>query len=425
MRNWANYLLFALFVVGILAPRTSSQNLNLPNPAVTPLADIQDKCGYDERLAAETLLLFGDHWGYGYNDLLADLEGWAQSPYVTVDSLGASVQNRGLWQLTITSDQPPIQPRRTVFMHVRTHPGEVQAWWVTDEVIDFLTSEDDFARFIRDNCTFYIIPMYNPDGVELEYPRQNANRIDIESNWDKNPVEPEVAVLRNRFTELMNSDAPVECALNMHSAFACKRYFVYHAAAGTSVEYTQFEQTFIGEVRTYFEEGIEPWHYFVSWTNGTPPFYPESWFWLNFREAVMALTYEDMNCEAAGEYEKTAYALVHGVADYLGLVITAVLDGREAIPADFTLHQNFPNPIRMDQSSPLSTIIQYDLQKAGSIRLAVYDILGRRVKILDEGFRTANVHRVYFDASALPSGAYFYKLETSAGIRVRRLDIVK
>ncbi|MCH9007379.1 hypothetical protein IIA29_05115 [candidate division KSB1 bacterium] len=73
--------------------------------------------------------------------------------------------------------------------------------------------------------------------MELEYPRQNANRIDIESNWDKNPVEPEVAVLGNRFTDLMNSDAPIECGLNMHSAVACKRYFVYHAAAGTRVRW--------------------------------------------------------------------------------------------------------------------------------------------------------------------------------------------
>ena len=41
-----------------------------------------------------------------------------------------------------------------------------------------------------------IIPMINPDGVELEYNRENANGIDIESNWNTYPHQPEVQALR-------------------------------------------------------------------------------------------------------------------------------------------------------------------------------------------------------------------------------------
>ena len=144
-----------------------------------------DKCGFDQTLAKLQLASLGDHWGYGYDDLLSDLDYWAESPYVTVDSLGASVQNRAIWQLTITSDVPSSEPRKTVFIHARTHPGEVQGWWVTDELINLLLAEDEFGQFVRQRCVFYIIPMYNPDGVELEYPRENANGVDIESNWDK------------------------------------------------------------------------------------------------------------------------------------------------------------------------------------------------------------------------------------------------
>ncbi|MCK5453584.1 MAG: hypothetical protein KAJ16_04440, partial [Calditrichia bacterium] len=260
-----------------------------------------------------SLLTQGPHWGYGYDSLLADLPRWAQSSYVTIDSLGASVQNRALWQLTITADSPPTEPRRTVHVHARTHPNEVQGWWVTDELINLLLSEDPFSQFIREKCVFYIIPMYNPDGVELEYPRENANGVDLESNWNANPVEPEVAVLRQRFTDLMASTAPIEVAMNMHSAWVGKRYFVYHDTAGTSVAFTILEQDFIGGVRYYYLTGIEPWNYFISWTSGTPLVYPESWFWLNHAEAVMALTYEDMNSASAGNYDITAYALLHGV----------------------------------------------------------------------------------------------------------------
>jgi len=384
-----------------------------------------EKCSYDPEQAMQLLSVLGDKWGYSYDSLLVDLSRWKQSPYVSIDSLGATVQNRALWELTITADYPAAVPRRTVYVHARTHPGEVQAFWVTDELIKLLLSEDEFARFMRDRCTFYIIPMYNPDGVELEYPRQNAHRVDIESNWYANPVEPEVAVLRSRFAELMASDAPVEVALNMHSDNNCRRFFVYHDAAGTSSAFAVLERQFIGGVRSYYPQGMEPWYYFISWTSGTPRRYPESWFWLNFQEQVMALTYEDMNCSAASEYDRTAYALLHGVADYLGLVVTSVIDVAETLPDDFELRQNYPNPVRLSRATTLSSVIQYSLQTAQSIRLVLYDILGRKISVLDEGPKQATTHRVFLNASALPAGTYYYRLETTTGIRTRQLTVMK
>ena len=152
--------------------------------------------------------------------------------------------------------------------------------------------------------------MYNPDGVELGYSRENANGVDIESGWDDVPLEPEVAVLKNRFIELTTLvNNPIEVALNMHSAYSCKRFFVYHDEVGTSTYYTILEQQFINGIQSYFVNGFENWDYFVSWTSGTPDQYPESWWWMNHGENVMALTYEDMNCEAAGNYDSTAYAI--------------------------------------------------------------------------------------------------------------------
>jgi len=282
-------IVLLLFCLMLPAKVFSQLPSNEPTRA-TIFGDVIDKCGYDEELAQKMAAILGSNWGYGYDSLLVDLARWEQSPYVTIDSLGASVQNRALWQLTITSDAPPTgSPRRTIYVHARTHPNEVQAWWVTNEMINLLISEDPFAQFLREKCTFYIIPMYNPDGVELGFPRQNANGIDIESNWNTFPSEPEVQVLRNRFSELMSSPAPIEVALNMHSAIACTRYFVYHHENGTSVPFTQLEQDFINGVRSYFPGSIEPWYYFISWTSGTPLVYPESWFWVNFAETASAI----------------------------------------------------------------------------------------------------------------------------------------
>ena len=390
-----------------------------------PFFYIENKCGdYDKSAALERLSIMGDHWGYSYDSLLSDLEIWGQSPYVTIDSLGASVQDRAIWQLTVTSDNPPTEPRRTVFIHARTHPSEVQAFWVTDEIINFLRSENGFAQLLRENCVFYILPMYNPDGVELEHPRENANDIDIESNWGTFPPEAEVAVLRSRFVELMASDAPIEIALNMHSAFACKRYFVYHDEVGTSYDYTVLEKQFIASVRDEFVPGIEPWDYFVSWTSGTPDKYPESWFWNNHQEAVMALTYEDMNCSAAGDYDLTALAILNGIADYLGLNMTAATEKNKR-DIDFTLHQNFPNPVIWSQNPSLFTTVKYELETPQNIRLSLFDSGGGLVKTVENGFRSAGLHEVYFDMAGLAGGLYFYQLETPGGVKNRRLVLIK
>lgn len=413
-----NLLIIICFFFILFSATNSYSQINFSGDSV-------DKCGYSEELALEALRMQGDHWGYGYDSLLVDLESWRQSPYVTIDSLGASVQGRAIWQLMISDEYSSSQPKRTVMIHARTHPGEVQGWWVTDELIQLLISEDAFSRFMRDNCTFYIIPMYNPDGVELEYPRENANRIDIESNWDKNPVQPEVDVLRNRFLDLMSSEAPIEIALNMHSAYACKRYFVYHDAVGTSVDFTSLEQNFINWVRMNFLEGIEPWHYFISWTSGTPLRYPESWFWTNHGESVMALTYEDMNCSSAGEYDKTAFSLLRGIATYLGLDITAVEEAVSEEIQGFTLFQNYPNPVAASRSSLASTKIQYNLKTAQNVRLVIYDILGRQVQVLDEGHRMPNFYQVDFDISALANGIYFYQLQTPGGVLTKHLLVTK
>ena len=66
--------------------------------------ELMDKCGYIYGYQPNHFLARTVNWGYGYDSLLVDLVRWGASPFVTVDSLGASVQNRALWELTIADD---------------------------------------------------------------------------------------------------------------------------------------------------------------------------------------------------------------------------------------------------------------------------------------------------------------------------------
>jgi len=369
-----------------------------------------DKCGFAINNSDEPQYISPEYMGYSYDSLLADLELWRMSQYVKIDSIGLSFQGRPIWQLTISSDPNSVVGKRTVHIHARTHPQETEGFYVTDEMLKILLSESEIAKTARANCVFYIIPMYNPDGVVLSHTRTNANNIDLESNWNTFPHQPEVAALKARFTQLMASQNPIEVMLNMHSSSLCTRYFVYHHQTGTSLAYALMEQNFINGIRNYFPGGIEPYNYFVSWTSGTALQYPESWFWLNHGQSVMALTYEDMyQCSLTGNFDSTANAILLGVLDHMNIV-TDVEQVVEATPNEFRLYQNYPNPFNP------STKISWQSSVSSRQTLKIFDVLGTEVATLVDEYRPAGSYEVEFNVAhesirAITSGAYFCRLQ--------------
>ena len=75
-------------------------------------------------------------------------------------------------------------------------------------------------------------------------------------------------------------------------------------------------------------------------------------------------------------------------------------------PADYdVLYNNFPNPFNS------KTKIAYELLAYHEVKLTIYDILGREVKVLVNENQEKGLYEVEFDASSLASGIYFYKLD--------------
>ncbi|TKJ41728.1 hypothetical protein CEE37_03940 [candidate division LCP-89 bacterium B3_LCP] len=74
-------------------------------------------------------------------------------------------------------------------------------------------------------------------------------------------------------------------------------------------------------------------------------------------------------------------------------------------PKEFSLQQNYPNPFNP------KTTISYGLPMAGEVQLTVFDISGRLVSELVNGWRDIGVHEVMFEASDLASGLYIYHLD--------------
>ncbi len=89
------------------------------------------------------------------------------------------------------------------------------------------------------------------------------------------------------------------------------------------------------------------------------------------------------------------------------------------IPKRFNLRQNYPNPFNP------TTTIGYDLPTSVHVRLMVYDVLGRQVTILVDELQQAGSKSVEFNASNLPSGLYFIRLNAGTFSDVKKMMLVK
>ncbi len=78
------------------------------------------------------------------------------------------------------------------------------------------------------------------------------------------------------------------------------------------------------------------------------------------------------------------------------------------------LHPNYPNPVRSH------TTIGFELLTAERVTLSVYDMLGRRVRLLADGPLPGGMHQYVLDAGDLPSGLYLYRLEIGVAVRIER-----
>lgn len=88
----------------------------------------------------------------------------------------------------------------------------------------------------------------------------------------------------------------------------------------------------------------------------------------------------------------------------------------EALAA--SLAPNYPNPFAV------TTTLTYTLPHPTSVRLAVYDLLGRRVALLVDGKQVAGQHAIRFDATGLSAGTYCYRLTAGAFQTTRMMQVI-
>jgi hypothetical protein len=107
-----------------------------------------------------------------------------------------------------------------------------------------------------------------------------------------------------------------------------------------------------------------------------------------------------------------------------GTVMDTDKDELSQFPQIFNLSHNYPNPFNP------TTTIEYDLAISGSVDLAVYDLMGHRIRTLMYGNQKSGIKTIEWDATndlgqSVSAGLYFYQLKTPQGIITKKMVLLK
>jgi hypothetical protein len=96
-----------------------------------------------------------------------------------------------------------------------------------------------------------------------------------------------------------------------------------------------------------------------------------------------------------------------------------VKDEHEMTPQGFQLYQNYPNPFNP------TTVMSYRLPVTSSVKLVIYDMLGRPVSVLVDAVMPSRTYQVTWNAATFPSGVYFYSLHAGNFVQTRKMILTK
>jgi hypothetical protein len=131
---------------------------------------------------------------------------------------------------------------------------------------------------------------------------------------------------------------------------------------------------------------------------------------------------EHMQVVADGNGGAAAVFSTHNIIDIFAKHVNA--DGSLGGPTPPVAIQppESAQPRTLQQSGDM---LSFTLPAAGQVELSLFDLLGRRVATLEDGYRAAGEHTVRFDKRGLPSGVYLLRLQAGGEVAVKKVVMVK
>jgi len=121
-------------------------------------------------------------------------------------------------------------------------------------------------------------------------------------------------------------------------------------------------------------------------------------------------------------FDKNGYLLIgtrDGILYRNDLSTLGISKDVEQLPKGYDLDQNYPNPF-----NPVTTI-DYAIPQHSDVKVKIFDLLGREVAVLVNESKGAGKYSVQWDASAMPSGIYFYRLEANGRREIKKAILMK
>ncbi|MEN8230875.1 MAG: T9SS type A sorting domain-containing protein, partial [Bacteroidota bacterium] len=103
----------------------------------------------------------------------------------------------------------------------------------------------------------------------------------------------------------------------------------------------------------------------------------------------------------------------------LSEITTGIERGKENVTAAFSLEQNYPNPFNP------ATTISFSIPRNAYVSLKVFNNLGEEVRTLINEVKPCGVYQIEFDASILPGGVYFYRLQSGDLSETKKLILLR
>ena len=171
----------------------------------------------------------------------------------------------------------------------------------------------------------------------------------------------------------------------------------------------------------------EPADYRISWAKEGEDF--KTWTDNTGNAFPTEPSYTIPGLEGGEEYKVKIRARYDGSSgDWSGEAVITVIESQASKPVvpslPFGLGENYPNPFNPE------TQIAYTLSTAGPVKLAIYNILGQRVRILVQEIQAAGSYQVVWNGrndqgAPVASGIYLYRLSSTQEVQVRRLLLLK
>ncbi len=168
---------------------------------------------------------------YPLHRLISLVSSIRDNEFVTIETLAQTMENRGVELITITDPDIPDEAKKTIFLMAMQHAGEDAGTYLLEGMIQFLLSDDEKAKTMREKFIYKLIPLMNPDGVFNGTTRYNMEMEDLNNIWlNDEKMQPEVAGVKRWVDSWYAGGKEIDLFLDVHnhSQFYTYNVFIFN-----------------------------------------------------------------------------------------------------------------------------------------------------------------------------------------------------